>query len=172
MRGALPALLCLAALVAAPGCDSDSSRADLQRSVADATVHRARFERFERWSHRTLDRRVVQVDAALRETLFAPLKLESEVLDAWVQVDGPTEMELSLRDAPGRPSGVPWRALRDFDGLEVARSLRPQRYPPGKKERVDVVMLRRTQPLGALGTLTLTMALRLEDEAGTAPPTP
>lgn len=156
--------LCFGWLVVA--CTAEDSGRELEQAVQDAQRHRAAFESFERWAARALDRPSLQVGPALEETLFAPLRLESGVLDAWVDVEGPRVATLALRAKPGRPTGVRWRQLRGQGGMEVARADRPIRYPTAG-ERVEAVMVRRRRKLGSTGQLTVTMALR--DTASGAP---
>jgi hypothetical protein len=53
-----------------------------------ASSHFVAFERFERWAERSVDSDVrLQGEQALRETVFAPLRRDREVVWADVQVD-------------------------------------------------------------------------------------
>lgn len=109
--GALPrsAWIVGALLLAFVGCGAEGRS---REAAAAARPHLAHFARYDAWARRTLG-----ADPALREpaqileTMFAPLRLESQVRDAWVLRRGPGERTIGFR-SPAPPE-VGWTDVRD-----------------------------------------------------------
>lgn len=90
-----------------------------------ARQHLEQFERFERWVARTADGSPALPDrAALRETVFAPVRGEDQVIGAWVHLPGRPAYDLALLDDSVEPSLQ--GALRLRDRADVAA---PWRVP-------------------------------------------
>lgn len=113
MRSTAPlliaSLLSACAGHAAPVVDADER----------ARAHLEQFERFERWVARTADGSSALPDrAALRETIFAPVRSADEVLGAWVHLPGRPVYDLALLDDSAEPSLQ--GALRLHDASDAA----------------------------------------------------
>jgi hypothetical protein len=86
-------LLALAAESCLVGC---SEQPALAPALTAASSHFAAFERFERWALRSVSSDVrLHGDGALRETLFAPLRRDREVL--WADVQWDSDQVLAYR---------------------------------------------------------------------------
>jgi hypothetical protein len=144
--GALWALIGAGVLFGA-GCGGGREAAG---ALETAAPYLARFERFDGWARRALDAGpAIRSRAMLEETVFAPLVLETGIVDAWVTrtrieprrwslrglarpeegfvrvrhpAAGPLEvLEVELRDARGerRPSLLLGRSKRSPSGAEI-----------------------------------------------------
>jgi hypothetical protein len=128
-----------------------------------ARAHLEQFERFERWVARTAGGSPALPDrAALRETIFAPVRSADEVLGAWVHLPGRPAYDLALLDDSAEPSlqgalqlhdasdaAPPWRARARSDlSVVVQRPCAFQRASARARKRehvreVDCVVLGR-----------------------------
>lgn len=155
------------ALALAAGCGGD--RMSPEQATELATPHLGRFETFDAWARRAVAAHpAFHNDAALEETVFAPLRREDDVLASWIAKDDRVELAYGESEAP--PTGGAWTDLRTerLGPIEVTAA---KLVPPGGaragREAERAIVLRRTvaSPDGARVTVILAIALDREGSA-------
>lgn len=126
------------ASVLLPGCQNGKLSAAEASRLSEA--HLPSFLSFERWSHRVLDADAAfPSGAALQETLFSPLVLDSEICGAWVTVE---------RDTLSFPAAVPhdesslWTRIRVAESREIDVRLAPVNSPRTRDAKACVLLRR------------------------------
>jgi hypothetical protein len=101
-------LLLLPLCVACEGMSGD--RTAILRAIVP---HEERFEAFDAWARRTvMAEPSAPASSAFRETLFAPLRGDDAVLDAWVTREGTSPRTWRMDEGAEMPELVSVRAPR------------------------------------------------------------
>lgn len=125
-------------------------RREAAAALEAAAPYLDRFDRFDAWARRALAAGpAMRSQAVLEETLFAPIRLDRDVVDAWVVRARIAPRRWSLRglELPGEASG--WASVRHpIDGpLEVLETA--LRDPNGEDRRALLVARRAPGAVGA-----------------------
>jgi hypothetical protein len=131
----LPRFVSLVLMLAA----CEPSGGDREAILAAIALHADRFDAFDAWARRTvLAEPAAPGSSAFKATLFAPLRGDDAVLDAWVTREGTSQRTWRMHQGTPSVSLVSVRAPR-------LGSVRAALTPMTLRDRViDVVIIERT----------------------------
>jgi hypothetical protein len=149
-------------------------RSDITRVTESAAPHLPLFEEFDRWARRIcadgefLDRGT----ETFNEAVFAPLRRDDSVLNAWVVLGGPSDAArtFSLRAQTSVPKRIAWTPVRHRRLGEISISLAspcpvsPQIGPPANQ-----CVLTSRQARSNRRSLEVTVAFRSNDSGAAHP---
>lgn len=96
------------------GCSRDDESLDLAAAMASARPHASKFGGYESWVMRAWSVADPNSnDQALLETLFAPVRNDSEIAGTWIAVPGTPRRVLALPTKTEWPDSRGWTQVRD-----------------------------------------------------------
>lgn len=161
---AAAAVLCLGTL----GCDGATRGLSPGAATSLLATRAGHFTEFDRWARRAMVADSARRDRrGLEETIFAPIRRDSEVVSARVERQGLAAIALSRHADWAPPPSLRFSVVRDerLGEVEVARGMMPD---PRRRDapELKVLVLRRTRRAQE-AEVVVTLAYVIDDGAET-----
>lgn len=144
-------------------CDRTSAPDELAHAINTAHPFAAKFETYETWTLRATSVRLPSGgNAALAETLFAPIRNDPTVLAAWIKLPNRSADELSFPPKVAKPDPRGWTQVRAplLGWIRVSRHAQcPVALPKGwRNGAVRCVIIARDRDHDPVDAPTIAMA--------------